>query len=514
MTKTLRLLLTLAVAALVAAGCGSSSSSSGSDTAKLAPATSFLYAEANIDPTGSQEAGARSILSDLPGSGPPEERLNQLLEKASQSSKTSKVDYEKDVRPWLGDQAAIFAAPEKGGGSGTAWAAVVATTDESKAQDTIDKGKEAGDKEQSYNGTNYVVSGDTAMAVIDGFFVAGSEAGMKAAIDASKSDSLADSSRYKDATKDATEDRIALVYEDFGGLVQALAKTSGQSLGPAAPFIGSIFGDKPVVATISAEQQALVINGSLIPGSAGLNLFGRSTPLLGEVPANSWLALGQADFGSVVKTLIGTFAGLVGGEDALNQQLKSSTGLDLNQDILSWIGDVALFVSGDSKDSIGGGAIIQSKDPAASKRTLTKLAALAAAGGGGQVSAAEVSGAKGYKLTTDSAPKPIYILQANDRVAITYGEEAATEVFAGGTGDLASNASYKDATDKLGGAYAPSLYVDVPPILSLAESFGAGGADYQKAKPYLTILDYVVAGSAKSGDTASSRTRIGFKPHS
>jgi hypothetical protein len=69
------------------------------------------------------------------------------------------------------------------------------------------------------------------------------------------------------------------------------------------------FGGKPVVATIKAEQQALVIDGSLIPGSAVLNLFGKSTPLLGDVPADSWLAIGQSDFGGVVKSLSGCSPG-------------------------------------------------------------------------------------------------------------------------------------------------------------------------------------------------------------
>jgi hypothetical protein len=512
MTKTLCVLV--ALLALVAAGCGSGSSGSGSDTAKLAPATSFFYAEANIDPTGAQEAGMRSILADLPGSAPPQERLNQLLEQASQSDKTAKVDYEKDIRPWLGDQAAVFVAPAKGGGASPAWAAVIATTDEGKAKDAIDKGKESGDRKLSYNGSDYLLSKDSAMAVVDGYFVAGSDAGVRAAIDASKSSSLAGSDQYKEAIKNATDERVALVYEDLGGMLQALASSSSQSLGPAAPFIGRMFGGKPVVATISAEQQALVVNGSLIPGAGSLNLFGRSTSLLGEAPANSWLALGQADFGNVVKTMVGLFAGALGGADVLNQQLQAATGLDLDRDVYPWIGDVALFVSGTSKASIGGGAVIKSKDAATSRRTLTKLAALAARSGRATVAAADVAGVKGYELKLDSAPKPLYLLQANDRVAITYGAGAAKEVFSGAGGKLSSNPKFTAATSKLGEAYAPSLYVDVPPIIDLADSFGASGADWDKAKPYLSIVDYVVSGSAESGDTAAARTRIGFKPHS
>src|SRR3954453_8240063 len=184
MIKTLRALFGLALVALLvaASGCGSSTTaSSGSDPAKLAPAASFFYAEVVIDPSGDQESAMRSILGDLPGSGPPEERLHQLLQQASQSEK-SPVDYEKDVRPWLGDKAAVFATQGKGAKASTVWAVVIATSDEGKAKDTIKKGKESGDREASYRGTDYVVDKDgTATGTLDGYFIAGCEAGVKAA---------------------------------------------------------------------------------------------------------------------------------------------------------------------------------------------------------------------------------------------------------------------------------------------------------------------------------------------
>jgi hypothetical protein len=511
MTKTLCALA--ALIALAVGGCGSGSGGSGTDTAKLAPASSFLYAEVNIDPTGSQEAGMRSILGDLPGSGPPDQRLDDLLEKASQSAK-SNVDYLKDVKPWLGDKAAVFVAPPAAGAKSPAWALIVATTDEGKTKDTINKGKEAGATERAYKGTDYVVDKDgTVTATVDGFFVTGSEAGLKAAVDAEKNGSLSGSDRYKEATKDASDERVALVYEDIGGLIQTFAGASGESLGPAAPFVGRLFGGKPVVATIKAEQQALVIDGSLIPTSAaGINLTGKSAPLLGDVPGDSWLALGQADFGATVKSLVGLVAGFVGGEQQLKQQLRSATGLDLDRDLLSWIGDVAFFVNGDSKGSIGGGALIQSKDPAVSQRTLTKLAALAAKSGGATVAAANIGSAHGYRLRMSGTPKPVYMVQSGDKVAITYGASAATSALSGSDG-LAGAPAFTAAAGKLGDAYSPALYVSVPPILRLADSFGAAGADWDKAKPYLTILDYVISGTAESGSEAASRTRIGFKPH-
>ncbi len=515
MTKLLRALTALCLIALVvaaAAGCGSSSGSgSGSNTAGMAPASSFFYAEATIDPSGGQESAMRSILGDLPGTGAPQDRLNKLLEKATKDDKKSPVDYAADIEPWLGDKAAVFVTP---GAAKPAWAVVIASSDEGKTKDAITKGKEKGDREASYRGNDYVVDKDgTVTGVANGYFIAGSEAGFKAAVDASKGGSLADADRYKQAIKSAASDRIALVYEDTGGLVRALASASGQSLGPAAPLIGQLVGGKPVVATIRAEQQALVIDGALIPSASALKLSAGSTPLLGEVPADSWFALGLADFGSSLKTLIGFAAGIAGGEQKLEQQLEAQTGLNLNRDVLSWIGDVAVFVSGDSKDSLGGGLLIQSKDPATSKAALTKFAALAARSGGATVGAASFGKAKGYKLAVAKAPKGIYLVQSGKRVVISYGESAAKAAFGAGGSSLGTSSGFTSAASKLGPQYSPSVYMSVPPILGLVQSFGASSANYAKAEPYLSVLDYLIAGSAKSGSETASRVRLGFKPH-
>src|SRR4051794_7456303 len=454
MTKTLRATYGLALVALLIAvsGCGSSTAGgSGSDTAKLAPASSFFYAEAVIDPSGDQEAAMRSILGDLPGSGPAEERLHQLLQKASQSEK-SPVDYEKDVRPWLGDKAAVFVTQAKAAGS-MPWAVVIATSDEGKAQDTIKKGKESGDREATYRGTDYVVDKEgTATGTVDGYFVAGSEAGIKAATDAVKDDnaSLSGSDRYKEATKSASDERVALIYEDLGGLLSAVSSQAGESFGPAAPLLGRVFGGKPVVATIKAEQQALVIDGSLFPKGAFGNIIGKSTPLLGDVPADSWLAIGMSDFGTTVKSIVGLVSGFMGGEAQLEQQLKQQAGIDLQQDVYSWMGDIALFVNGDSKDTIGGGALIQSKDESASKLALLKLSVVAQKGGGAKVKPAKVGGGSGYELTVRDAQKPIYVVEAGDKVAITYGKAAAEAALSGADGGLAGADNFKAAADKLG----------------------------------------------------------------
>ena len=65
----------------------------------------------------------------------------------------------------------------------------------------------------------------------------------------------------------------------------------------------------------------------------------------------------------------------------------------------------------------------------------------------------------------------------------------------------------------LGDDLEPAVYVDIPTILSLVESTGAASSDpdYQSAQPYLSALDYVIAGSSSSDDSSTGRFVLGLK---
>jgi hypothetical protein len=227
------------------------------------------------------------------------------------------------------------------------------------------------------------------------------------------------------------------------------------------------------------------------------------------MPSDTWAAAALPGVGGAVKGFITGFASSLGGQRQLAEQLRTATGLDLQRDVVSWVGDVGVFVDGDTKSTLGGGLLIKSKNPAASKRALTRLAALAAKSGGGtRVAAARLPGAFGYQLRDSHIPRSVYMVQRGDNVVFTYGASQARAALAGG--GLDNSPDFKRAAGGLGAGYTPLLYVGAAPILRVAEAFGASSdKDYAAAKPYLTILDYLVVGY--SGKHA--RLRVGFKPH-
>ena len=105
--------------------------------------------------------------------------------------------------------------------------------------------------------------------------------------------------------------------------------------------------------------------------------FGEGSDLLGDLPADSWVALGQKDLGKLIGFYEDAFAAVAGGRDAIEGQFKAATGLDLQQDVLSWMGDFGIFVRGTSLASLDGALVVQTSDEAKSERFLAALAHLA-----------------------------------------------------------------------------------------------------------------------------------------
>lgn len=507
----------LALGALAFAACGGASGGSGSDTGSIVPRSAFFYGEAVIDPEGAQEEAVRSIIGKFPGEGPPEQRLEKLIADGLRESDEGKLDYEKDVKPWLGDKVAFFAGTPAAGANAQDFpaAGVIATEDEDKALDALRKAGGNDLKERSYKDTDYFLDdpadgGAPAGGIVDGFLVIGTEAAFKAAVDAAEGESLSDSDRYRKATEGVEEERIGLLYTDIQGAISAIGRQQQQAAIPLAAIAGplqQLFGDQPLVATAKAENDGVVIDSSLsAEGGLLLSLFGKGTELLEELPAESWVALGQPDVGKYLSQLVDTFAGLAGGRDAIAAQVRQRTGLDLDRDILGWIGDLGIFVQGTDPSSIGGGVVIESTDAAASRRALAALRRLIETEGGADIRAAD----GGFQVRDGDTPAGVFFLQREDRVVIAYGEQAATAALGGGPG-LGASDEFTAARQKLGEGFESSVYVAMEPILEVARNFGAEEAELAKAEPYLKVFDSIVGGTKTEGDRLISRARISLK---
>jgi hypothetical protein len=498
MRKLILILAVLSVAVFAAASCGGDEEAA-SGASELVPADAAIYGEATLKPEGEQKEAIESILSKFPGGGEAGDKLKDLIEKGLRES-DAPISFKEDIEPWLGDEAALFASGMDANGEFKAAAGLIATEDEDKAQEALEKSAEGKVTQKSHNGVDYLTDeSNEAGAVFDGFVVLGDEAGVKAAIDASKSDAkLSDDETYQNAIDEAADDRLGLVYVNSPELMKALQRT-----GTPLPESFRDFFREPAVATIDADGDGISIEGSVPEDVARASFLGQGSEMLTELPGDSWLAIAQTDFGKLLDFYIGFAAGVAGGRDQIEQQFKAATGLDLNQDVLAWMGDFGIFVRGTSVPELDGALVIETKDEQASGRFLDALERLTRSQADeiGEVGPLSVpGGGQGFTTTAPPIPKPIHAFQRDGRVVFAYGDAAATDAVDADE-QLGDSADFNAVRDSLGDVDV-SFYVLMQPIFDLVDSTDAANdADWQEAKPYLEPLSALVSGTSGEGET-------------
>jgi hypothetical protein len=502
MRKLALLLAVLTISAIAIAACGNNEEAA-SGASELVPAGAVVYAEANLKPEGDQKQAIDSILSKFPGGGEAGDKLKELIEKGLRES-DAKISFKDDIEPWLGDEAALFVGGIGKSGQAKASAGLIATEDEDKAKEALEKSAEGKLQKQDYNGVE-LLSDDSgeAGAVFDGFLVLGTPDGVKAAIDASKGGkTLSDDEDFTKATEDAASDRLALFYVNSRQLVDAM-----REVGTPLPGSFQKYFDEPIVATADADDDGVVFEANIPDDLARtFAFFGEASDVLGDLPGDSWMAIGQKDLGKLIDFYVDAFAQAVGGRDAIVGQVKAATGLDLQQDILSWMGDYGIFVRGTSLASLDGALVVQTSDEAKSRRFLAALERLAKTQSQGNGEFRARSG--GFTLAIPDVPKPIHAFVQDGKVVFAYGDAAAKDAVDSGD-KLGDSPDFTSATDSLGGDYNVSAYVLMKPILDLVDSTSASDdADWQNAKPYLEPINSLVAGTSGSGDDLMSALKL------
>ena len=80
---------------------------------------------------------------------------------------------------------------------------------------------------------------------------------------------------------------------------------------------------------------------------------------------------------------------------------------------------------------------------------------------------------------------------------------------------LGDSDNFSSASDALGDGLDASFYLDMPTVVSLIEGSGAtSDPDYQAAAPYISAIDYLVAGGGEQDDRSVARFVLGVKESS
>jgi hypothetical protein len=488
---------TALAAAVGVAGCASAGGNA--DPAQLAPGGSAVYLSITIQPEGKVGSDAAMAAAKILGTTHPADRIVQLINRSA-ASNDPQFSFDKDVKPWLGKRAGLVFTGLQGGGNGVV---IVATSDAGKAASAL---KRTGERTHytpgSYRGVSYWR--DPQKGNLDGvvgdFVVSGDAGGFRRAVDVEKGSakSLARDDAFRSATS-GTGGKLGFAYLDLRSLFGRIASRQ-PSAAAAFQLLGlGLTNIKPIVATLSADAQAVTIDikgGQNAGGPFGLHGLS-TTSLVGQLPGDTWAAIGISNLGQVlggIEGFLGANPLLAQGVSTAERRLKRTSGIDIRGDVIPVLGDTAFFVRGTTRATVGGGAVVQIADQSAFARLLRNLPyALRKS----HARPAHVGSASGFKLKTKRAP--LFLLHQGSRAVITYGPGAAKAALPGPS-TLASTPAFAAAANSVGGK--PALFFAVAPILDLLRSTGsAGSSGFQKAEPYLARFSYVAAGSPSKSDT-------------
>jgi hypothetical protein len=511
------LVLAALVAALIA-GCGGGGANSGSgkDPAEAAPPGASVYIQAEIQPGGEIAENVDSLAEKVAGIESVGALITEELEKAA-SDEGSQLDFEKEVEPWLGDEAGIFLQEYDGEdfhGAGGA----LQVSDEGEAESFVDEKIEAGDEsfeEGEYEGVDFKSDEEGAtLGFTEGLLLFGQEEKVfKQMVDALDGENLDSAEAFEEAIDDEPDGSVANVYVDVGGLIDE----AGQGIEAETKLGLEVLGIEPEGST------ALI---SLIPGSESLEMDissdlatgtvagGDASGLLGSLPAGSVVALATPEYGKALQQMIDRIdKNGIPGQIPPHQFKRSleQSGIDL-ESIVGSIGDVGVFVEGNSESTLGGALVIESKNPTEARNTVKNLGLLLRASATSGITAISGSGLSGFSIRTDElGSKPVVVAAGGSKIAISYGPKAATAALSEKAGTLADDPTFKEAKSALGDTPL-SGFLDGKSALGLFEAIASPleQAELVEVKPYLEKIGYVALGGSSSGESTTAKLVAGL----
>jgi Protein of unknown function (DUF3352) len=503
------------VAILAIRSCGGDDTSPpAAGAARVVPADTLLYVHLSTDP----DRGAVQRALDLAARFPSYPRLRDgALQRLSAAS--SGVSFQRDVRPWLGDEAALALLNTPGQTAGSL--VVLAVSNRNKAEGFLQRVAGAPGR-QRYRGTDISNYGNSAAAFVGGYLVIGQIVGVRLAIDAAaaRGPSLAKSKVFRRASEGMPAGRVADLYASPDGVSRLLASQGG-AIGAAGALL-----DQPAL-------QGVTI--ALTPKSGGVQLrvhsvldpkvvkqTPRSKPfkpsLVDTVPENAMAYLGLTRLDRAGQRLLA--AGLAGGGagrqlttllDRARRDLSRRAGVDLGRDVLPLLqGEVALWLAPAIPAPILT-LIASTDDESRTREAFARLqqpiARLLVPAGGAAPSWQEqdVDGVKAFQLRLGVGIELDYAVFDGKLVVST--SLAGVRAVKRRKGSLADNDSFDAALGSRSKEVTSLVFLDFSQLLALGERTGLSDS-----RSYLAVREDLrkvkAAGAAATGGDSESTTEL------
>lgn len=528
------------LASVLLAACGGGSSKPAADPAGVVPATAPLYVGAEVRPGGALAEDAKSLGQAIAGKPDPYSRLVAAL----QTPGSPPLDYERDVAPWLGPRAGAFVRSTAGAGpvvsvlegsllgtggssgplfgpSGADGAVVLDTSDEGRARSFLEgQAARAGAPAGSYRGVAWHAGSGVAFALVHGFAVVGSEQAVREVIDtASGGSPLSSASGYSKLLGAAPAGVLAHLYAAASPANPAGARSGASGL------MGLLTGGREAnVSLVPAKASATIDVDTPSSGATGrgglISASAEGARAQGELPGESWLAIGLGDLRTsldtdvaqlheLVSLLTGgshsqsggiTIEGLLSGLLAPLQALAAEP-----PQSRSWMGAGGVFAGGPSLLELKAGVEIESHNPAASRAAVARLAGELQRKGAAAHPVSVPGTEAAQSVSVSGLPLELVIASGRDaeggtRFVIGLGEASVTAALTPAS-TFASSSGHSTAASALGEGIEPNLYFELPTLLGLLEGAGlTQESSISSTLPYLKGLGAISGGGRSLGD--------------
>jgi hypothetical protein len=357
--------LAIGVSAVLVAGIGTAvavgeSIGGGQQPEDVLPKSTIAFAKVDLAPT----LGQRKAVYDLTRKFDSIDTKSVATIKddllAALFKSTDSLDYEKDIKPWLGDRAAIGAVPDSSSNAHVAPVAAVQYTDKDKATRTLNNAK----KDSASAPFAFAFSGDYVI-------VANTQA--QADTYAKASDHLSDSDTFKSAIDALDGDQIVTGWVDVKGVYDAIPADQRTQFSldadPAGSFVVGAHADSNYVEVVG---KAVDVSDSLKQYGASSFGVGQGHNLIATMPVEATAALELTGLGDTLSKAYDKAAAqpeFQGLEDQARQY-----GLHLPQDLRTVFGtDVAVGVFGNLSDNPRVVGHVLTEQPDEAIKILTKI---------------------------------------------------------------------------------------------------------------------------------------------
>jgi hypothetical protein len=461
------------------------------DAINLVPRDALAYAHLNVDPDTEQYEEATKALGALPG-------ITMQATALALAEVPTSPDFEREIQPWFGGEAALAIVPSSGGRAGEQ-VQLLEVSDDEEARDfaaSIATGEPRGEtyREQRIQ----VDRRGLATAVVGGFLVIGAENGVRMAIDAESgakgTGSLADDPRASEARDSLPDKRLADAYLSTDGIAELVAHPGG----PLATFASVINPDasRGVAAALVVDQDRLdlEIRSQLAPRRVKRNpgffsAFPSFDPeLASTLPGDSLGYVGIGDpgiaFSSLLEQAGATEPGLATAVGDLLDRVRELGEVDLEKDLLPSLGGEAAIALQPAPEGEGGAPgvpflefVAAGVDADRAGEALARLQGPIAQALSPSirlqapvVSEQEIDGLTAHSVRLTPTVDLTYALDESTLVIAT--NPAAVEQLASGEGGLDDQELFDLATGGLPSELSMLAYLDLGGLIALGESAG------------------------------------------